>query len=173
MVNPHSDRTTPGRPYDVAVIGGAGHVGAPLSIVLADRGLRTLIYDLNRDAMKLLAQGTFPFVEDGGEEALATVLPTGRLGFSDTVAEIRDIPYLILTVGTPVDVFHNPVMHALTDCLDALLPYLSDSQTIILRSTVFPGATEFLDDYLNARGKRCLVAYCPERVAQGQAISEI
>src|SRR5207302_1083727 len=31
-------------PYDVCVIGGAGHVGAPLSIVLASRGLRTVAY---------------------------------------------------------------------------------------------------------------------------------
>jgi len=167
-----SDATT-SRPYDVAVVGGAGHVGAPLSVVLAEHGLRTLIYDLNRDAMHQLAHGAFPFVEDGGEDALAKVLPTGRLGFTAEAADLREIPYLVVTIGTPVDVFHNPVVHALTDCLDGLLPYLSDSQTIILRSTVFPGATEFLDDYLKARGKRCLVAYCPERVTQGQAIVEI
>jgi UDP-N-acetyl-D-mannosaminuronic acid dehydrogenase len=57
--------------------------------------------------------------------------------------------------------------------MDTLLPYLSDEQTLILRSTVFPGATDFLADYLKGRGKKTLVAFCPERVVQGRAIQEI
>ena len=53
--------------YDVAVVGGAGHVGIPLSLVLADRGQRTLIYDLNKAALNSLRAGRLPFSEDGGE----------------------------------------------------------------------------------------------------------
>jgi UDP-N-acetyl-D-mannosaminuronic acid dehydrogenase len=159
--------------YDVVVVGGAGHVGAPLSIVLAKKGFRTLIYDISQKALNTLAQGKLPFLEEGGEPLLKEVIQVGTLGFSKNVAEIRGIPYVVLTIGTPVDEFHNPVLRVLTDCLDALLPHLSDDQTIVLRSTVFPGATDFLHGYLESQGRKPLIAFCPERVVQGKAIKEI
>jgi UDP-N-acetyl-D-mannosaminuronic acid dehydrogenase len=163
----------PGSKYDAVVVGGAGHVGAPLSIVLASKGFRTLIYDISRLALDTLAGGKLPFLEEQGEPLLNALLKEGMLGFSDNVADIRGVPYVILTIGTPVDEFHNPVLRVLTDCMDTLLPHLSDDQTIILRSTVFPGATDFLDGYLKSRGRKTLIAFCPERVVQGKAIREI
>ena len=44
--------------HDVVVIGGAGHVGLPLAIALADRGARTVVYDVSRSAVdgRLLIQ---------------------------------------------------------------------------------------------------------------------
>jgi UDP-N-acetyl-D-mannosaminuronic acid dehydrogenase len=159
--------------YEVVVVGGAGHVGAPLSIVLAKKGFRTLIYDISRNALDTLARGKLPFLEEGGEPLLKEVLATRQLGFSNNIADIRSVPYVILTIGTPVDEFHNPVLSVLTECLDALLPHLSDDQTIVLRSTVFPGATDFLHTYLESRGRKPLIAFCPERVVQGKAIREI
>jgi UDP-N-acetyl-D-mannosaminuronic acid dehydrogenase len=159
--------------YDVVVVGGAGHVGAPLSIVLAKKGLRTLIYDISQKALDVLAKGELPFLEEGGEPMLKEVLAEGMLGFSNDVSSIRGVPYVILTIGTPVDEFHNPVLSVLTECMDNLVPHLSDEQTLILRSTVFPGATDFLAGYLKDHGKKTLVAFCPERVVQGKAIKEI
>ncbi|TAK92960.1 MAG: nucleotide sugar dehydrogenase [Verrucomicrobia bacterium] len=168
-----SKSKTPKSKHDIVVVGGAGHVGAPLSIVLAKKGFRTLIYDISKSATDTLSKGKLPFLEEGGEPLLQEVLAAGMLGFSNNAADIRGIPYVVLTIGTPVDEFHNPVLRVLTECMDALLPHLSDEQTIILRSTVFPGATDFLADYLKDCGKKCLVAFCPERVVQGRAIKEI
>jgi UDP-N-acetyl-D-mannosaminuronic acid dehydrogenase len=101
------------------------------------------------------------------------VLKARKLGFSASPADIKDIPFVIITIGTPVDEFQNPEVRRVTDCIDALLPYLSDSQTLVLRSTVFPGVTDYLHRYLTQRGKRCKVAFCPERVVQGYAIREM
>jgi UDP-N-acetyl-D-mannosaminuronic acid dehydrogenase len=165
--------TSPKKKYDVCVVGGAGHVGAPLSIVLAQKGFQTLIYDISRPALQALAAGSLPFLEEGGEPMLKEVLAAGRLGFSSNAADLREVPYIIITVGTPVDEFHNAVLRSLTDCMDALLPHLSDEQTIILRSTVFPGVTDFLAGYLKAHGRQPLLAFCPERVVQGRAVKEI
>ena len=75
--------------YDVAVVGGAGHVGAPLAIVLASRGLRTLIYDLNQKAMDQLAAGEMPFIEKGGGALLKEVLERKMLGFSALPETLR------------------------------------------------------------------------------------
>lgn len=165
--------TTASAKYDVCVIGGAGHVGAPLAVVMATRGLRTLVYDLDPVAMATLAKGTFPFLEEGGEPELAKALASGNLSFTGDISALRGIPDLIVTIGTPIDEFHNPMLRVVRQCIDDLMPYLSDDQTIILRSTVFPGVTEYVHEYLRSNGRRTRVAFCPERVVQGQAIKEL
>jgi UDP-N-acetyl-D-mannosaminuronic acid dehydrogenase len=159
--------------YDVCVVGGAGHVGAPLSLVLASKGFRTLIYDVNPRALEYIQSGRLPFLEDGGEEMLDQVLPTGRLGFASDPARIRNVPNLILTIGTPIDEFHNPVRSVVTDCVRELFPYLDGTRLLVLRSTVSPGTTDDLDRFLKKNGREIAVAFCPERVVQGKAIKEI
>lgn len=159
--------------YDVCVIGGAGHVGAPLAIVFADRGMHILICDTNESAISSLSQGRMPYIEEGGEIVLRKVLAEKKLGFTSRIKDIENIPVLILTIGTPIDEFHNPVFSMLTRCIDSMIPFLSDSQTIILRSTVAPGTTEYLARYLKSKGRNTRLAFCPERVVQGRAIEEI
>jgi UDP-N-acetyl-D-mannosaminuronic acid dehydrogenase len=159
--------------HDVVVVGGAGHVGAPLALVLAQHGFRTLIYDVNRAALEMLSQGRMPFQEEGGEELLREVLPTGRLTLSADIADLAHVPHVILTIGTPIDEFHNPMLRVVLDCVDTLLPYLDDDQTLILRSTVFPGVTDHVDRYLRQRDKKTKIAFCPERVVQGYSIREL
>ena len=80
---------------------------------------------------------------------------------------------MVVTVGTPIDEFHNPGFGSLTRCIDALLPALEPGQTLILRSTVAPGVTDFLERHLRAGGSKVGLAFCPERVVQGKGIQEI
>jgi UDP-N-acetyl-D-mannosaminuronic acid dehydrogenase len=159
--------------FDVCIVGGAGHVGTPLAVLLAHAGYRVLVHDLNRKAMDTMASGKLPYVEEGAEELLREALAAKRLGFSAEPSSIRDVPYVVLTIGTPVDEFQNPDLRIITRCIDALIPHMSDAQTLILRSTVFPGVTEHVQRYLAQRGKRPLIAFCPERVVQGFAIEEM
>ena len=65
--------------YDVAVVGGAGHVGLPLALSFADQGLNVLVNDINQAAMDSIAEGTVPFFEEGAEEMLARVLKASRV----------------------------------------------------------------------------------------------
>lgn len=161
------------KPYDVVVVGGAGHVGAPLSIVLASRGVRTLIHDLNKRSLDTLRSGQMPFREDGAEPLLHDVLDRDLLGFSCEPQSVAGVPVVIVTIGTPIDEFQNPSMSLLTQCMDSLLPYISDEQLLVLRSTVAPGVTEYLETYLKSRGKQPAIAFCPERVVQGKGVEEI
>ncbi len=159
--------------YEVCVIGGAGHVGVPLALVLADNAVRTLIYDINSEAVATLQAGKLPFLEEGGKTMLARVLRRKTLGFASQLSAISGVPILILTIGTPIDEFHNPRFSVMTKCLDELLPHLDRRQTIILRSTMAPGMVESIDAYLKSRGKKVDVAFCPERVVQGRGVVEI
>jgi len=64
-------------------------VGIPLSLVLADRGLRTLIFDINQAAVRELQAGRLPFIEEEGEALLKKSLRAGTLGFSKEPADLR------------------------------------------------------------------------------------
>jgi UDP-N-acetyl-D-mannosaminuronic acid dehydrogenase len=163
--------STPG--CDVCVVGGAGRVGLPLALVLADSGLKTLLLDINQRALERIAKGIMPFLEEGGEALLKKVHQSDRLTVSSEPKSVSRAALVVLTIGTPVDEFHNPNLSVLTRCLDELMPHLRDEQTIILRSTVAPGTTSFIDGYLRSRGKKIGLAFCPERVVQGRGIEEI
>lgn len=159
--------------YDVVIVGGAGHIGAPLSILLASKGLKTLIYDINIDAIKVLKKGELPFLEEGAQTLLKEALKNKMIGFSSLPSSLVGIENIILTIGTPIDEFHNPVTSLLTKCVESIIPYINDKACLILRSTVAPGCTEFLSRFLKIKGKNLDLAFCPERVVQGKAIEEI
>jgi UDP-N-acetyl-D-mannosaminuronic acid dehydrogenase len=158
---------------DVTVVGGAGHVGVPLVLALAEAGLRVNVNDLNRESLEALQAGRLPFIEHGAQTVLSKALINRRLVFTHTSDRISTGGPVIITIGTPVDEFLNPVRKVVQDCVDALLPSLADGQLVVLRSTVFPGTTEWLASYLKARGRSLKVAFCPERVVQGNGLREL
>ena len=152
---------------DVTVVGGAGHVGIPLVLALAEAGLRVNVNDLNQAALDTLQSGKLPFIEVGAEAVLVKALAGNRLVFTNASDKISISGPVIVTIGTPIDEFLNPVRRVVQDCIDALLPRLVDGQLLVLRSTVFPGTTDWLASYLEAKGRKLKIAFCPERVVQG------
>src|SRR5712691_3942693 len=158
---------------DLTIVGGAGHVGVPLVLAFAEAGFRVNVHDINREALATLQSGRLPFIEYGGEELLAEALKQNRLVFTSSPADISAKGPVIVTIGTPIDEFLNPVRKVVQDCIDALLPYLCDGQLLVLRSTVFPGTTDWLDAYLKRKGRDLKLAFCPERMVQGHGIKEL
>jgi len=157
---------------DVCVIGGAGHVGLPLAITFADCGLKTVIYDLNSQHVEMIARGQMPFAENGAEPMLARVLATGTLEVCDTPNLLSDCKFVVLIIGTPVDEHLNPDFTAIHRAIDRCCSELRDGQILVLRSTVFPGISQHIQRYLNDKGLKIDVAFCPERVAQGFSLTE-
>jgi UDP-N-acetyl-D-mannosaminuronic acid dehydrogenase len=158
---------------DLTVVGGAGHVGIPLVLCFADSGLRVLINDLNEAALRTLREGVLPFIEYDAQPILQRVLQKGTLHFSARPSDIGRNGAVIVTIGTPVDEFLNPVQGQIKKCLDGILPHIADGQLLILRSTIYPGTTEWIARYLERLGRKILVAYCPERMVQGYGIAEL
>jgi UDP-N-acetyl-D-mannosaminuronic acid dehydrogenase len=158
---------------DVTVVGGAGHVGIPLVLALAEAGLRVNVNDLNRATLDTLKGGKLPFIEHGAEDVLAKALASQRLVFTDASDRVSTGGPVIVTIGTPIDEFLNPVRRVVQECIDAMLPRLVDGQLLILRSTVFPGTTDWVASYLAGKGRKLKVAFCPERVVQGYGLKEL
>ncbi len=158
---------------DITVVGGGGHVGIPLVLAFAEAGLRVNVNDRNAAVLDTLQTGQLPFIEIGADGLLTKALAAKRLVFSTSPDRISTGGPVIITIGTPIDEFLNPVRKVVQDCIDTLLPSLADGQLVVLRSTVFPGTTEWLASYLKDKGRKLNVAFCPERVVQGNGLVEL
>jgi UDP-N-acetyl-D-mannosaminuronic acid dehydrogenase len=158
---------------DVVVIGGCGHVGLPLALAFADRGARVAIYDVSETSVAMVNAGRMPFAERGAEEVLRRVLAAGRLEASVDPAIVGSADHVVVVIGTPVDEHLNPDQSAIPKALGGCAGYLRDGQLLILRSTVFPGVTALVEKMIAGLGKQIEVAFCPERIAEGKAMTEL
>ena len=158
---------------DVVVVGGAGHVGLPLSLLLAESGLRVGIYDIDRDALDRIAAGSMPFLEPGTDDLLAGAVDKESLVLGSNSELVDGVPIVIVIVGTPIDEFMNPSMTIFDSVIDDLATRLAPDALVVLRSTVFPGTTEHVRRRLAGHGCDARVAFCPERIAEGHAVDEL
>jgi UDP-N-acetyl-D-mannosaminuronic acid dehydrogenase len=162
---------------DVAVIG-LGRIGLPLAISFADRGLKVLGVDKNAERLDAVRQGRMPFEEPGAQEALDRVAATDALAVTDRVADAATADHIVITLGTPSFSHIEIDIADIRSALDDLLPHLREGQTIVLRSTIAPGTTEFVAGYLAKHrgfqiGEELFVAHAPERIAAGRFFEEI
>lgn len=160
-------------PLDLVIVGGCGHVGLPLALAFAAAGQQVGIYDIDTAKMDRVRAGRMPFMENGAGELLADLLPTGRLHLSDDPAMLRRTSVVILVIGTPIDEFMNPSTRVFERAVNELGPYLGSNSLVILRSTVYPGTTEHVQERLLEQGLTADVVFCPERIAEGHALEEI
>ncbi len=157
----------------ITIVGGCGHVGLPLGIVLASKaGLRVDLLDIDPSKIDLVNSGKMPFMERGADELLRDVIKKSLRATLDPTC-INDADAVITVVGTPVDRHLNPTVGEVYRSIDALLDHMRDGTLLVLRSTVYPGVTKLVHERLRRLNRRVLLAFCPERIAEGNAIEEL
>jgi UDP-N-acetyl-D-mannosaminuronic acid dehydrogenase len=162
---------------DVAVIG-LGRVGLPLALSFADRGLEVVGVDNDPVRLGAVREGRMPFEETGAQAVLDRVHSSGRLSLSELVPDAARARQIVITLGTPSFSHIEIDMRDIRSALDDLLGVLAPGHSLILRSTVAPGTTEFVAGYLNKHrgfqiGEEVFVAHAPERIAAGRFLDEI
>ena len=163
----------PASHLDLVVVGGCGHVGLPLALSFAEAGCQVGIYDIDSATIERVRAGEMPFMERGAEDLLRRMLPTGRLHLSNRADMLERTDAVVLVIGTPIDEFMNPSTRVFERVVDELGPHLRNDSLVVLRSTVYPGTTEYVEERLRTIGKSAEVAFCPERIAEGYALEEI
>lgn len=159
--------------YDLCVVGGFGHVGLPLSIAFASKGLKVCALDINKEAYGVISKGKMPFKEEGAEELLRSAMKAGTLKLSLDQKDISKSTNVVIVIGTPVGEHFSPKLNVVEKLISNIITHLRDGQLLILRSTVFPGTTLSVERYIKSSGKRIDVAYCPERIVEGIALKEL
>ncbi len=158
---------------ELCIIGGAGHVGLPLGVAFAVKGVKTVLFDINKESIKKIKSGNFPFKEKDGNKSLKKALSQKTLFVSENPGVISESKFIFLVVGTPIDEYLNPHIKGIFKVLDDYFDYFRDGQIIILRSTVYPNTSERIQRYFEERKKKVGVAFCPERIVEGNALHEL
>jgi UDP-N-acetyl-D-mannosaminuronic acid dehydrogenase len=119
-----------------------------------------------------------PFHERGTQELLERVRQRGGLTLTPHVQDAARAHHVVLTLGTPAHVNVEIDISQIRHAIDDLLPVLREGQSIVLRSTVAPGTTEWVAGYLEQRrdfrvGENLFVSHVPERIAENHFLEEI
>lgn len=158
---------------DIVIFGGCGHVGLPLGIAFASRGRSVALYDVDGAAVEMVNAGRMPFHEEGADELLPVAQAHGRLVATTDPSAIGTAESVIVVVGTPVNRHLSPDIGAVMRALEPDLEHFVEAQLLVLRSTVYPGVTEMIHHRLRELGLKVHVAFCPERIAEGNALEEL
>ncbi len=159
------------------VVIGLGRVGLPFALILAEAGFDVTGIDKNPELLGMVRRKEPPFKEEGCRDYLIRFVGKGLEPSHDIEAVVK-ADYVVITVGTPVDDNLNPVLEDLLRVVDQIVPWLHEGQTLLLRSTMSPRTTERVAKYIEERtgliaDKDIFVATCPERIAEGRALSEL
>jgi UDP-N-acetyl-D-mannosaminuronic acid dehydrogenase len=157
---------------NISIVGGAGRVGLPLALVLAERGFNVDIVDSDITRVEQINNKVMPFIEIGAQEILDATHNI-KLKADTSLSVVKGSEVCILVIGTPVHDSGTPATEIIFELIKEIKPYLSQTKILILRSTVFPGITRKIKEYLLKNNLQLEVAYCPERLIEGNAIYEL
>ena len=108
----------------------------------------------------------------GLEKLIKKVISNGQLTATNDYSSIKEADVILITVGTPLKEDGSADKSAINNVVTSISPYIKDGQLIIVKSTVPPFTTE--NDICTPLRKisKVHVAFCPERLAEGNAIEE-
>lgn len=159
----------------ISVIG-TGYLGATHAACLAACGHQVVGVDRDPERLAALAEGRLPFHEPGLEQLLRDGVGSGRLRFSEDIAEVAGSEVHFLCVGTPQTTgAHAADLTALDGALDGLMPHLSGPALVAGKSTVPVGTARRLRERIHREapgGARVEVAWNPEFLREGHAVED-
>jgi len=135
----------------IVIVGGGGHVGLPLGIVLAERRLHVTLLDVDQARVDQINAGEMPFMEDGADALLRRVIGKSLVATVDGDC-LKHADIVITVVGTPVDRHLSPNLNEVYRIMDDVIGRMHDDAMLILRSTVYPGMTKLIYESHSAVG---------------------
>ncbi|GLU50027.1 nucleotide sugar dehydrogenase [Nocardiopsis ansamitocini] len=171
-------RFLPDREDTTTAVIGLGYVGSCLAATLADTGMNVVGVDTDPLLVEELEVGTCRFKDPGLPELLAQGVSAGRLRVTTDYQAVSSADVVIVAVGTPIREQGLLMDAQLRSACAQLGPHIRPGQLVIVKSTVPPGTMrELVVPLLEAGGLTCGtdfgLAFCPERLSQGAALSEL
>ncbi|MEM7568933.1 MAG: UDP-N-acetyl-D-mannosamine dehydrogenase [Pseudomonadota bacterium] len=159
---------------------GLGYIGLPTAAVFARSGYQVHGVDVNESAVETIKTGKAHIVEMDLDGLLQGVVASGRLTVS-TQPQRADT--FIIAVPTPFEETKRADLRHVKAAVDAIAPHVAPGNLVIMESTVPPGTTQQMCDWLEAArpdlkeaggaGVAYHAAHCPERVLPGRVLIEL
>jgi UDP-N-acetyl-D-glucosamine dehydrogenase len=132
---------------------GLGYVGLPLTLLFSEERFRVTGFDIDPLKIATLNEGR-SYIHRIEPEHIQAAQKSGFHATTD-FAEIANLDAVLICVPTPLHEDHTPDMSYVVATMEALAPFLHDSQLVILESTTYPGTTEeIVVETINRHGLR-------------------
>ncbi len=153
----------------IAIIG-TGYVGMACCIGFAELGHKIVGYDILPERIRSLQCGITPYREAGIVDSLRRHLLTDRVSFvSDLSQAVAGADFIVVAVGTPSHSDGSADMSAIENVVAMLEDMDLHGATVVVRSTVPPGTSEWIADALRGNGN---VVFAPEFLREGSAVHD-
>jgi UDP-N-acetyl-D-glucosamine dehydrogenase len=149
---------------------GLGYVGLPLAIAMHRAGYDVVGVDVDEETVDTLRSGEST-VSDVSDADVAAAVEEG-ITFTTEYDALADVDGVSICVPTPLRKTDTPDLSFVLDAAERLAPIVPDGCTVILESTVYPGATDevvgkTLTDNGATVGEDIYLAFSPERIDPG------
>lgn len=153
---------------------GLGYVGLPLAVEFGKQ-FPTLGFDIKTDRVNELRSGQDSTLECSAEE----LLEASHLSYTDSLEDIKQCNFYIVTVPTPITEENTPDLTPLEKASEALAKVIKQGDIVVFESTVYPGATEevclpIIEKLSGLKFNQDFYAgYSPERINPGDKVNRL
>jgi len=153
---------------------GLGYVGLTLSLTLTNFGKKVVGIETNKEIIESLENDEPHFFEAGLKDSLIEAKNKSSFKISNDIKDAKDCSVFIISVGTPLDERGIASFASIDRCIKDIISVIPKSPLIIVRSTVKIGTTRNrVAKIFEEANLVCDIAMCPERTAEGKAMTEI
>ncbi len=149
---------------------GLGYVGLPLLHLANEKKIECYGFDIDKNKIKSLKKN-ISYISDLKSNEIKKIKKKNLFSM-ENLNKIYDSDYIILCLPTPLTKNLKPDLSIIKKVFNKIKVFFREDQTLILESTVYPGATnEVFFDYLNKKfslGNNFYFGYSSERISPGQ-----
>ena len=152
---------------------GTGYLGATHAACMASLGFEVIGFDTEASKIDLLSKGKVPFYEPELEELLSDQIKSGRLTFTNNVADLADADVHFICVGTPQIKNGNAAdLTYVNSALESIAKYVKPGGLVVGKSTVPVGTATKLRNRLLELNPKADLAWNPEFLREGFAVED-
>jgi len=153
------------------VVIGLGYVGLPLCVALAEANYSVTGLDISEDRVGQINAGQ-SYIDDIASSKIHELIQAKQFVATTDAACIASADIVLLCVPTPCDEQGRPDLRVFKSAATLVQSYIKPNTLVVVRSTVYPGATEeivakLLEDSGLQVGEQCFLAFVPERIDPG------
>ena len=146
---------------------GLGYVGLPLNLCFAEKGFRSIGFDIDKTKTDSLKSGK-SYIKHIPSERIQKALATKLFEPTTDFSKLKECDVILIAVPTPLNKNREPEMAYIVNTCEAIYPHLRKGQLVVLESTTYPGTTvEVVVPILEKSGLKVdqdfYAAFSPER----------
>ena len=152
---------------------GTGYLGATHAACMASLGFEVIGFDIEASKIDLLSKGKVPFYEPELEELLSEQIKSGRLTFTNNIADLAEADVHFICVGTPqIKIGNAADLTYVNSALESIAKFVKPGGLVVGKSTVPVGTATKLRNRLLELNPKADLAWNPEFLREGFAVED-